>query len=157
MDRSFRNNEFAKINKQAQKSSILSNLKREYNLYDIAILTRAGPAKVLGLKNTGHLGVNANANITVYSEIEDKEKMFENPYMVIKDGEIVVKNGKIQKVLNGKFYTAQVDYDKNIEKEISIYFEKYLGRNFENFKIQNQELWDHGIETENIRCDRNDY
>ena len=157
MDRSFRNNEFAKINKQAQKSSILSNLKREYNLYDIAILTRAGPAKVLGLENTGHLGVGANANITVYSEIEDKEKMFENPYMVIKDGEIVVKNGKIQKVLNGKFYTAQVDYDKNIEKEISIYFEKYLGRNFENFKIQNQELWDHGIETENIHCDRNDY
>ena len=157
MDRSFRNNEFAKINKQAQKSSILSNLKREYNLYDIAILTRAGPAKVLGLKNTGHLGVNANANITVYSEIEDKEKMFENPYMVIKDGEIVVKNGKIQKVLNGKFYTAQVDYDKNIEKEINLYFEEYLGRNFENFKIQNQELWDHGIETENIHCDRNDY
>ena len=83
--------------------------------------------------------------------------MFENPYMVIKDGEIVVKNGKIQKVLNGKLYTAQVDYDKSIEKEINIYFEEYLGRNFENFKIQNQELWDHGIETENIECDRNDY
>ena len=25
------------------------------------------------------------------------------------------------------------------------------------FEIQNQELWDHGIETENIQCDRNDY
>jgi len=136
MDRSFRNDEFSKINKYAQKNSILSSLKREYSLYDIAVLTRAGPAKVLGLKNTGHLGIGAKANITVYSEIEDKEKMFENPYMVIKDGEIVVKNGKIQKVLNGKFYTAQVDYDKNIEKEISIYFEKYLGRNFENFKSE---------------------
>ena len=77
--------------------------------------------------------------------------------MVIKDGEIVVKNGKIQKVLNGKLYTAKTDYDKSIENEINPYFEKYMGRKMQNFEIQNQELWDHGIETENIQCDRNDY
>ena len=89
--------------------------------------------------------------------MDDKEKMFENPYMVIKDGEIVVKNGKIKKIFNGKLYIAQTDYDRNIEKEISSYFEKYIGRKMQNFKIQNQELWDHGIEIENILCDRNDY
>ena len=44
-----------------------------------------------------------------------------------------------------------------VELALNLYFEEYLGRNFENFKIQNQELWDHGIETENIECDRNDY
>ena len=42
-------------------------------------------------------------------------------------------------------------------KEIKSYFEKYIGRRMENFKIQNQELWDYGIETENIKCNRNDY
>ena len=157
MDSSFRNREFEKINKHAQKNSVLGSLKREYSLYDIAILTRAGPAKVLGLNNTGHLGCGAKANIAVYNENEDKEEMFEKPYMVFKDGEIIVKNGKIQKVFNGKFYIAETEYDKNIEKEISSYFEKYMGRKMENFKIQNQELWDYGIETENIKCNRNDY
>ena len=157
MDKSYRDNEFEKINKQAQKSSVLKNLKREYSLYDIAILTRAGPAKVLGLNNIGHLGLGAKANITVYNDKQDKEEMFEKPFMVLKDGEIIVKNGNIQKVFNGKFYTAETDYDKSIEKEIKSYFEKYMGRRMENFKIQNQELWDYGIETENIRCNRNDY
>ena len=157
MDKSYRDNEFEKINKQAQKSSVLKNLKREYSLYDIAILTRAGPAKVLGLTNIGHLGLGAKANITVYNDKQDKEEMFEKPFMVLKDGEIIVKNGNIQKVFNGKFYTAETDYDKSIEKEIKSYFEKYIGRRMENFKIQNQELWDYGIETENIRCNRNDY
>ena len=157
MDSSFRNREFEKINKHAQKNSVLGSLKREYSLYDIAILTRAGPAKVLGLNNIGHLGCGAKANIAVYNENEDKEEMFEKPYMVFKDGEIIVKNGKIQKVFNGKFYIAETEYDKNIEKEISSYFEKYMGRKMENFKIQNQELWDYGIETENIKCNRNDY
>ena len=157
MDKSYRDNEFEKINKQAQKSSVLKNLKREYSLYDIAILTRAGPAKVLGLNNIGHLGLGAKANITVYNDKQDKEEMFEKPFMVLKDGEIIVKNGNIQKVFNVKFYTAETDYDKSIEKEIKSYFEKYIGRRMENFKIQNQELWDYGIETENIRCNRNDY
>ena len=157
MDKSYRDNEFEKINKEAQKSSVLKNLKREYSLYDIAILTRAGPAKVLGLNNIGHLGLGAKANITVYNDKQDKEEMFEKPFMVLKDGEIIVKNGNIQKVFNGKFYTAETDYDKSIEKEIKSHFEKYMGRRMENFKIQNQELWDYGIETENIRCNRNDY
>ena len=39
----------------------------------------------------------------------------------------------------------------------SPYFEKYMGRKMQSFKIQNQELWDYGIETENIKCNRNDY
>ena len=157
MNKSFRDSEFEKINKQAQKSSVLSNLKREYSLYDIAILTRAGPAKVLGLNNIGHLGVGAKANITVYNDKEDKEEMFENPFMVFKDGNLIVKNGKIQKVFNGKIYTAETDFDKSIEKDIGSYFQNYMGRKIESFKIQNQELWDYGIETENIKCNRNDY
>ena len=157
MDRNFRNQELEKINKDAQKNSILKNLKREYDLYEIAILTRAGPAKILGLNNIGHLGEGAKADITVYNEQHDKEKMFEKPYLVFKDGEIVVKNGEINKVTNGKLYIAETEYDKGIEKELNIYFDKYIGRKKSSFAIQNQELWDHGLELEKIQCDRNDY
>tara|TARA_B100000315_G_C14574725_1_gene587357 strand:+ start:395 stop:2059 length:1665 start_codon:yes stop_codon:yes gene_type:complete len=157
MDRNFRNQELEKINKHAQKNSILNNLKREYDLYEIAILTRAGPAKILGLNNIGHLGEGAKADITVYNEHQDKEKMFEKPYLVFKDGEIVVKNGEIKKVTNGKLYFAETEYDKGIEKELNIYFDKYIGRKKSSFIIQNQELWDHGLELEKIQCNRNDY
>ena len=43
------------------------------------------------------------------------------------------------------------------EKELNIYFDKYIGRKKSSFAIQNQELWDHGLELEKIQCDRNDY
>ena len=93
----------------------------------------------------------------MYNEQHDKEKMFEKPYLVFKDGEIVVKNGEINKVTNGKLYIAETEYDKGIEKELNIYFDKYIGRKKSSFAIQNQELWDHGLELEKIQCDRNDY
>jgi len=83
--------------------------------------------------------------------------MFENPFLVFKDGQIIVKNGTIKKVINGKLYIAEAEYDQSIKKEISIYFEKYIGRKMSSFEIQNQELWDHGLELEQIRCSRNDY
>ena len=157
MDRNFRNQELEKINKDSQNNSILKSLKREYSLYEIAILTRAGPAKVLGLNNIGHLGEGAKADITVYNEYKDKEIMFDNPFLVLKDGQIIVKNGTIKKVVNGKLYIADTEYDQNIKKEIGIYFEKYLGRKMSSFEIQNQELWDYGLELEQIHCSRNDY
>ena len=52
---------------------------------------------------------------------------------------------------------VHANFDKGIEKEIKSYFDKYMVRSVESFKIQNQELWDYEIETENIRCNRNDY
>jgi formylmethanofuran dehydrogenase subunit A len=45
----------------------LKDLDREYSLYEIAIITRAGPARMLGLKHKGHLGVGADADITIYT------------------------------------------------------------------------------------------
>ena len=59
MDRSFRNDMLSTINKDAAASCYLSELDREYSLYEIAIMTRAAPARSLGLKNRGHLGAGA--------------------------------------------------------------------------------------------------
>ena len=56
MDRSFRNDMLATINPDAAAASHLGAMKREYSLYEIAIMTRAGPARSLGLKSKGHLG-----------------------------------------------------------------------------------------------------
>src|SRR3546814_7206268 len=79
MDKSFRNDAFAKLNLDAQAMSTLPSIDREYSLYEIAILTRAGAARLLGLHDRGHLGTGAAADITVYTDDADREKMFSKP------------------------------------------------------------------------------
>jgi len=59
--------------------SVLSDLDREYSLSEIAIITRAGPARILGLKHKGHLGPGADADITIYTPSPNQETMFELP------------------------------------------------------------------------------
>ncbi len=49
MDRSFRNDQLARIHPEAAALSCLGSLDREYSLYEIAIMTRAAPARILGL------------------------------------------------------------------------------------------------------------
>ena len=48
-------------------SALADGLAREYTLDEIAIVTRAGPARLLGLTHKGHLGVGADADVTVYA------------------------------------------------------------------------------------------
>ena len=93
MDKSFRDDEIKRANQKAIDQTTLRELDREYTLNEIAIITRAGPARALGLQqHKGHLGVNADADITIYDDIEDKEMMFNAPRYVIKSG-ITYHNG----------------------------------------------------------------
>ena len=52
---------------------VLPDLNREYTLYEIAIITSAGPARALGLSQKGHLGVGADADVAIYNEKPDGE------------------------------------------------------------------------------------
>ena len=144
MDKTFRNETFAKLNLDAQAMSTLSSIDREYSLYEIAIMTRAGAAKLVGLRDRGHLGVGAAADITVYSDNPDREKMFAKPDYVFKDGELVVKDGAVVKVTWGATHTVKPEFDRGIEKQLTQYFEKYHTIQLDNFKISNDEIEDDG-------------
>jgi len=144
MDRSFRNDMLATINKDAAAASVLASIDREYSLYDIAIMTRAAPARSLGLKNRGHLGSGSVADITIYNDIKNREKMFEKPLYVFKDGELVAKNGKIVKVTTGGTHVLRPEYDKSIERSLTSYFNKYQTIKLDNFKIDDDEIVEHG-------------
>jgi formylmethanofuran dehydrogenase subunit A len=144
MDRSFRNDMLATINKDAAAASVLGSIDREYSLYDIAIMTRAAPARSLGLKNRGHLGSGSIADITVYNDVKNREKMFEKPLYVFKDGELVAKNGKIVKVTTGGTHVLRPEYDKSIERTLKSYFDKYQTIKLGNFKIDDDEIVEHG-------------
>ena len=144
MDKTFRNEAFAKLNLDAQAMSNLTSLNREYSLYEIAIMTRAGAAKLIGLNDCGHLGVGAQADITVYTDQPDREAMFAKPDYVFKNGQLVVKNGKVVKVVWGATHTAKPAFDMGVEKGLSEYFDKYHTIQLDNFKIADDEISDDG-------------
>ncbi len=144
MDKEFRDEAFESLNLDAQAMSNLKNIEREYSLYEIAIMTRAGASKLIGLNNTGHLGVGANADITVYTDQADREAMFAKPDYVFKGGELVVKHGEVVKVVWGGTHTAKPDFDKGIEKDLKTYFDRYGTMQVDNFKIDNDEIADNG-------------
>lgn len=144
MDKSFRNDMFTKLNLDAQAMSTLTSIDREYSLYEIAIMTRAGAAKLVGLHDRGHLGVGAGADITVYTDQADRETMFAKPDYVFKDGELVVRNGQVVKVTWGSTHTVKPEFDRAIEKDLKKYFDQYHTMNMENFKIREDEIAEGG-------------
>src|SRR5207237_9245081 len=75
-------------------SALLDGLSREYTLGEIAIITRAGPARLLGLRGKGHLAPGADADVTIYANDADRAKMFAAPRYVIKAGALVREEGQ---------------------------------------------------------------
>ena len=99
MDRTWRQDVLKTVHPRVREQSTLADLDREYTLSEICIITRSGPAKILGLTNKGHLGVGADADITIYTPDENKETMFELPRYVIKSGQVIVEQGEVREPL----------------------------------------------------------
>jgi len=138
MDREYRRAEFDKLHPTARKRALLPELEREYSLNEIAIISRAGPARALGLDRKGHLGIGADADIAVYRELEDKEEMFARPAWVFKAGELVARDGQVVTEVAGRTFYAAADYDEDIETEIREYFKSAYTVAFENFAVQSR-------------------
>lgn len=145
-DRAFRNEMFEKINPEARAASTLGSLTREYSLYEIAIMTRAGPARTLGLTDRGHLGAGAAADIVVYRDDPDRERMFSTPEYVFKDGELIVRDGVLVKITRGSVHAVKPDYDRSIEATVAEYFERYQTISADGFRISRDELRECGSE-----------
>ena len=140
MDRSFRNDMLKTINPAAAAATNLAAIDREYSLSEIAILTRAAPARSLGLKDFGQLGVGATADIAVYKPQSDKEKMFSQPAFVFKRGQLAVRNGKVCATPETTTHVVEPDYDRGVEKMLQRYFDRYMTMSLGNFRISRDEL-----------------
>ena len=149
MDKDFRDEVFAGCPKRARKRTVLAEIKREYSLYEIAIITRAGTAKALGLKDKGHLGVGADADIAIYPKKDDPEEMFSRARYVLKGGEVVVKEGKVVKSVQGRTFYVEPPREDWIERELREEFERYYTISFENYPVQDAYL----PQSEVIRCE----
>ena len=140
MDRTYRQDALKTVHPAVRERSQLADLDREYSLREIAIITRAGPARMLGLRNKGHLGVGADADITIYTPHENKETMFELPRYVIKDGIVLVEEGDIRHEHLGRTMYVQPDFDEGLTPIISDWFEDYYSIRFRNYPVSSDYL-----------------
>ncbi|MBT7953294.1 MAG: formylmethanofuran dehydrogenase subunit A [Gammaproteobacteria bacterium] len=145
MDSSFRKEELSRANQKAINKTLLPELDREYSLNEIAIITRAGPARCLGLSNKGHLGVGADADITIYDDQQDKELMFNAPRYVFKSGIPVISNHEFCEDHTGKLLHVAPDYDESIVDSVRPFFENYYSIEFDNYAVDDSYLHDHEI------------
>ncbi len=136
MDRTYRKDVLKTCHPLVGERSTLADLDREYTLSEIAIITRAGPARILGLKNKGHLAVGADADITVYTPHENKEVMFELPRLVIKSGEVIVEQGELRESRIGRTLHVMPEYDVEVEPHIQNWFEKYYSIQWRNYPVE---------------------
>jgi formylmethanofuran dehydrogenase subunit A len=140
MDKTFRAEQLAKLHPEAQVASVLPELQREFSLYDIAIVTRAGPARLLGLTDRGHLGIGAAADIAVYRDHADRERMFSSPAYVFKDGKLIARDGTLLAAPTGGIHYVTPEYDRGIEKTVRAYSERQLTTNFAHSAISADEV-----------------
>ena len=133
-----------KLPPKALKKIHLAELNREYTLYEIAVITSAGPARALGMKNKGHLGVGADADITLYNEKIERDVMFRHPRYVIKGGEVAVEEGDIRTVKDGREFVVKPTYDASIEDYLRPLFQQVYTMSFENYPVELERV--HGME-----------
>lgn len=148
MDSTYRKDMLKSVHQSVRQGSVLADLDREYSLNEIAIITRAGPARLLGLDSKGHLGPGADADVTIYSPHGNKETMFQLPRYVIKSGRVVVDDGELRESLTGKTLHVAPDYDPTIENDISDWFEQYYSVRFRNYPVAD----DYVSDAERIAC-----
>jgi formylmethanofuran dehydrogenase subunit A len=141
-----------KINPKARSRSLLPTIDRELGFYEIAIVTRAGQAKALGLKNKGHLGVGADADIAIYnfnSETMDPSRKykalrraFKRAAYTIKGGQVVVKGGEVLKHIDGAtmWLDVQTSEEAKITEEMKRRFKEYWTVEFENYPVSEDYL-----------------
>ena len=140
MSAAFRREELTKLPPKALKRILLPELNREYTLYEIAIITSAGPARALGLPAKGSLGVGADADVAIYNEGKDVVRMFSYPRYVIKGGEVVIEEGEIRQIVEGKDLLVLPAYDEKVEEFIRPVFQQYYTMSFDNYPVEMERL-----------------
>ena len=130
----------------------IQNIDRELDWNEIATMTRAMSAKMLGLEEKGHLGVGADADVAIYDIKPDKvdpsvehekvKKALSFAKYTIKGGEVVVRDGEITATPKGKVYwvnaynaVPQAEKDRMMA-DLKEKFDKYYSIQLSNYMVE---------------------
>jgi formylmethanofuran dehydrogenase subunit A len=141
-----------RINARSRSRSLLPSIDRELSFYEIAIMTRAGEAGALGLKNKGHLGVGADADLAIYAvnpetadpsrKYKSVRKAFKRAAYTVKGGKIVVKNGEIMRRAQGAtmWLDVHVSEPVRLTDDMKKRFKEYWTVEYENYPVGEEYL-----------------
>lgn len=150
-----RQEEIKTVHEAVHKRTKIPGIDRELDFNDIAIMTRAGSAKVLGLLDTkGHLGIGADADIAIYDLKPDQidpsvehakvKSAFQSAAYTIKGGEVVVKDGRITATPMGRTYWVDAsvppEHTEIMMKDIRNKFKNYYSIGLANYMVQDAYL-----------------
>jgi formylmethanofuran dehydrogenase subunit A len=136
MDVDYRRECVKRLPARALKRIVLPDLDRRYTLSEIAIITSAGPARALGLKQKGHLGVGADADIALFDENPANGVLFGQPRYVVKGGQVVLEDGEIRAVAEGRAFLVRPSFDEQIEAYLRPLFEQVYTMSFDNYAME---------------------
>jgi formylmethanofuran dehydrogenase subunit A len=133
MDREYRREQLARCPAAVRERCILADLDREYTLEEIAIITRAGPARALRLTTKGHLGAGADADVAIYTPDENQQTMFELPRTMIKAGDVILDQGELRATPTGGTLFNAPAYDADRLPAVQQWFEDHYSLRFANY------------------------
>jgi formylmethanofuran dehydrogenase subunit A len=138
------------LHKWVPDRTAIGGISRVFDFYDIAKMTRAGPARALGLGDMkGHLGVGADADVAIYNydpkamdpttDPAGIEKAFKDTAYTIKGGDVVVIDGEV--VSKGNKRTIWVDAtngttDPVVMNDIDKKFLRFYSVTMKNYPVQ---------------------
>jgi formylmethanofuran dehydrogenase subunit A len=135
MSRDLRAKWLADLPKEAVEMTTLPSIAREYTFSDIATMTRVSPAKLLGLTDRGHLSPGGLADVAVYNDDPDRAQMFRFAHLVFKDGDLVVRDGRVTHYRYGRALNVQPTYDAATDRRLSRYYDDLYGLSRDLFKV----------------------
>lgn len=145
MDRGLRHDVLSRVPPGVKDRCTLGDIDREYTMEEIAIITRAAPARMLGLSRKGHLGPGADGDVTIYQPDDDKQRMFELPRYVIHAGEVVVDDGQILPHTDGRLLHVAPAFDAECLPDIQEWFESNYSIQFRNYPVDPSYLHEHEV------------
>ncbi|MHA1885152.1 MAG: amidohydrolase family protein, partial [Promethearchaeota archaeon] len=138
-----RNDFMEGMNEKFLKASIVQNMKNSLNFSEAISLTRISPAKSLGIADVkGNLGLGADGDINIIDlniqEVEiskdynELKNAFSNIAYVIKSGEVVKKQNKVDLDMQGSIFWAQGKVESS-EKSLIMSKKKEFYQKYSSF------------------------
>lgn len=154
MSSRYREAELETVHRKTTDRSSIGTIDRELSFEEIAIMTRAGQAKALGLLNIGkgHLSEGANADIAIYPikpdrvdpsvEYDEIIAGFQQTLWTLKRGSVVTREGEVVTGLPNRTFWVNVPQPDGMDISTSPRFVEKFTRFYsvelENYPVQDE-------------------
>lgn len=154
MSNKYREKEIGQVHRLTTERTSLGTIDRELSFEEIAVMTRAGQAKALGIidQGKGHLKEGALADIAIYPvkpdqtdpslQYEEVIGAFQQTLYTLKDGIVVSRDGEIIRGVPNRTFWVKADLpgDMDVMKNPRFVekFSRYYSVDLENYMVQDE-------------------